>query len=376
MWICLLYVCGVLCSLEVTACTMSLILLNQMESTTKVYEVKLVLDVARFGDDPLGQNGSLHFQALNIPWYSTTSHGQIVSNFLKKVKMPYDQILEIVGVDTGPLEDLLHDGKMSNSSREQITWLEQTLALTSNNWKIVVGYDPLVDCNEVHTTKTTKIYEPLRHIFEKYAVNAYVSTGGSCGHFHHDNSMSYIQNPIPGDQTDLDGFFLHRVSPLEMETLLINLDGEVVQRSVVHQHGREAICKWIGASTSWSLAQNFRYNMQCEAFSLLAFEQLRQLILQLLRGAPCRHLNLRVVVEVPTVKCAQRVPSPEGVQGSWLPVKARHDGPPGNLQVSFDVTLHALLADEHPAGRQEHAEVGAHGAAQDGARVVQHEDMP
>ncbi|XP_037462518.1 uncharacterized protein LOC119333898 [Triticum dicoccoides] len=216
-------------------------LLRQMESTTKVYEVKLVLDVARFGDDPLGQNGSLHFQALNIPWYSTTSHGQIVSNFLKKVKMPYDQILEIVGVDTGPLEDLLHDGKMSNSSREQITWLEQTLALTSNNWKIVVGYDPLVDCNEVHTTKTTKIYEPLRHIFEKYAVNAYVSTGGSCEHFHHDNSMSYIQNPIPGDQTDLDGFFLHRVSPLEMETLLINLDGEVVQRSVVHQHGREAM---------------------------------------------------------------------------------------------------------------------------------------
>lgn len=101
--------------------------------------------------------------------------------------------------------------------------------------------------------------------------NAYVSTGGSCGHFHHDNSMSYIQNPIPGDQTNLDGFFLHRVSPLEMvslgwqllpfseyqfgkleftcnfflwtcqETLLINLEGEVVQRSVVHQHGRGAM---------------------------------------------------------------------------------------------------------------------------------------
>lgn len=216
-------------------------LLRQMESTAKVYEVKLVLDVARFGDDPLSQNGSLHFQALNIPWYSTTSHGQIVSNFLKKVKMPYEQILEIVGVDTGPLEEFLHDGKMSNSSREQITWLEQTLALTRNNWKIVVGYDPLVDCNEVRTTKATKFYEPLRHIFEKHAVNAYVSTGGSCGHFHHDNSMPYIQNPIPGDQTNLDGFFLHRVSPLEMETLLINLEGEVVQRSVVHQHGRGAM---------------------------------------------------------------------------------------------------------------------------------------
>lgn len=213
----------------------------KMESIAKVYGVKLVLDVARFGDDPLWQNGSLYFQALNIPWYSTTSHGQIVDNFLKKVKMPYDQILEIIGADTGPLQELLHDGNMSNSSREQITWLKQTLALSSSNWKIVVGYDPLVDCNEVHTTNITKFYEPLRHIFETYAVNAYISTGGSCGQFHQDNSLLYVQNPSPGDHTNLDGFFLHRVSPLEMESLLINLEGEIVQSSVVHQQGRGAM---------------------------------------------------------------------------------------------------------------------------------------
>ncbi|CAM0913114.1 unnamed protein product [Alopecurus aequalis] len=216
-------------------------LLGQMGSIAKVHGVKLVLDVARFGEDPLWQNGSLHFRALDIPWYSTTSHGQIVDNFVKKVKMPYDQILEIVGADTGPLQELLHDGKMSNSSREQITWLEQTLALSSSNWKIVVGYDPLVDCNEAHTTKTAKFYEPLLHTFETYAVNAYVSTGGSCGQFYQDNSMLYIQNPSRGDPTNLDGFFLHRVSPLEMESLLINLEGEIVQRYVVHQHGRGAM---------------------------------------------------------------------------------------------------------------------------------------
>ncbi|XP_051205266.1 uncharacterized protein [Lolium perenne] len=216
-------------------------LLRQMESIAKVYGVKLVLDVAQLGDDRLWQNGSLYFQALNIPWYSTTSHGQIVDNFLKKVKMPYDQILEIIGVDTGPLQELLHHGKVSNSSREQITWLEQTLALSSSNWKIVVGYDALVDCNEVHTTKTVKFYEPLRNIFQTYAVNAYVSTSGSCGEFHEENSMLYIQNPSPGDHNNLDGFFLHRVSPLEMESLLINLEGEVVQRSLVHQQGRGAI---------------------------------------------------------------------------------------------------------------------------------------
>jgi hypothetical protein len=107
--------------------------------------------------------------------------------------------------------------------------------------------------------------------------NAYVSTGGSCRQFHEENSMLYIQNPSRGDHNNLDGFFLHRVSPLEMvslwlysytcssfseyqfetpilhvtfyffvlwtyqESLLINLEGEVVQRSLVHQQGRGAM---------------------------------------------------------------------------------------------------------------------------------------
>jgi hypothetical protein len=73
----------------------------KMESIAKVYGVKFVLDVARFGDDPLWQNvstlivlviisfsklnktlsyvffviqGSLYFQALNIPWYTSCSY--------------------------------------------------------------------------------------------------------------------------------------------------------------------------------------------------------------------------------------------------------------------------------------------------------------
>uniref|UniRef100_A0A0E0J8H3 Uncharacterized protein n=1 Tax=Oryza nivara TaxID=4536 RepID=A0A0E0J8H3_ORYNI len=105
------------------------------------------------------------------PRYSTTSsHGQIIGNFLKKVKMPYDQNLEIIGMDTGPLQ------------------------------------------------------------------NAYISTGSSCGYFRQDNSMLYIGNPSPVDHTSSDGFLLHIVNPLEMESLLINLEGKVVERSVVHHH--------------------------------------------------------------------------------------------------------------------------------------------
>ncbi|XP_062233447.1 uncharacterized protein LOC133930742 [Phragmites australis] len=219
-------------------------LLSQMETVSKIYEVNFVLDVARFGDDdPLWQNGSLYFQALNIPWYPTTSsHERIVGNFLKKVNMPYGQALDIIGLDTGPLQEPLHDRKISASYREQTKWLEQSLALSGGNWKIVVGCDPLVVCNEAETPETTKFYAPFQRIFAKYEVNAYLSTGGFCGYYHRDNSILYIGNPSPGgDQTSVDGFLLHRVSPLEMESMLINVEGEVVQRFVVHQHGRGSV---------------------------------------------------------------------------------------------------------------------------------------
>ncbi|BAS96487.1 uncharacterized protein [Oryza sativa Japonica Group] len=218
-------------------------LLRQMESIAKAYKVKFVVDVAQLGEeDPLWQNGSLYFQALKIPWYSTTSsHGQIIGNFLKRVMMPYDQSLEIIGMDTGSLQEPIHDGKIRASSREQIKWLEQSIAATSSNWKIVVGYDPFFVCAEAHTLETTKLYEPLQRIFAKYGVNAYISTGGHCGYFRQDNSMLYIGNPSPDDLTSSDGFLLHIVNLLEMESLLINLEGKVVERFVVNHHRLEAL---------------------------------------------------------------------------------------------------------------------------------------
>jgi hypothetical protein len=115
----------------------------KMESIAKAYKVKFVVDVAQLGEeDPLWQNGSLYFQALKIPWYSTTSsHGQIIGNFLKRVMMPYDQSLEIIGMDTGSLQEPIHDGKIRASSREQIKWLEQSIAATSSNWWVfTTGY--------------------------------------------------------------------------------------------------------------------------------------------------------------------------------------------------------------------------------------------
>ncbi|GJN00739.1 hypothetical protein PR202_ga17943 [Eleusine coracana subsp. coracana] len=219
-------------------------LLRQMEAIAKVYEVKFVLDIAQLGeDDPLWQNGSMYFQDQNIPWYSTTSsHGQAVGNFLEKLNMPRDQVLDIIGLDTGSLQEPLHSGKISSSYREQTKWLERSVALARGNWKIVVGYNPLVVCNEEETPERTKFYVPFQRIFAKYEVNAYISTAGVCGYFHQDSSILYIGNPHPGGaETNVDGFFLHRLSPLEMESIFINVEGKVVQRSVVHPHGMGAM---------------------------------------------------------------------------------------------------------------------------------------
>ncbi|CAL5037185.1 unnamed protein product [Urochloa decumbens] len=126
-------------------------LLRQMEAVAKVYEAKFVLDVAQSGeDDPLWQDGSKYFEALNIPWYSTmSSHGRILGNFVKKVNMSYDQVLDIVGLDTGAVQEPLHDGKISDSYREQTKWLERSLALTSGNWTHTLARVGFVDTSTV-----------------------------------------------------------------------------------------------------------------------------------------------------------------------------------------------------------------------------------
>ncbi|XP_073010466.1 uncharacterized protein [Typha latifolia] len=223
---------------------------------------------------------TLYFPFLKIPWYTTkASNGQIVG-FLKKIKIPHQQVMEIIGLNTRPLleiyfhilviidvhnnislvtsEDFLHMEQKSKFLREQISWLQHTLALSNSNWRVVVGFDPLMICDEdkVNRTERIKFYEPLRHIFLKYEVNAYLSTQGCAGYFYHDGATMYIGNPGPADETHValsaskslnftselqNGFLLHRVSPLEIESYLIDSEGRVALKSIVHNHGRGAI---------------------------------------------------------------------------------------------------------------------------------------
>ncbi|XP_077238067.1 calcineurin-like metallo-phosphoesterase superfamily protein isoform X3 [Tasmannia lanceolata] len=146
-------------------------LLKQMEKVAKIHKVKFVVNVSEFGkDDPLLLNGTLHFPSLKIPWYTTrASEGQEIGYFLKQITLPHEQMLDIIGIDTGSLHGSLHMKQPSDTGSDQLHWLMKTLAATDSKWRIVVGYHPLVVCEErKHAMEATKIYDPLHHIFLKY----------------------------------------------------------------------------------------------------------------------------------------------------------------------------------------------------------------
>lgn len=226
-------------------------LLRQMEKAVKVHKAKFVLNIREFGeDDPLMQNATLRFPLLKIPWYTTTAHGQITRNFLKSVKMPHNQVLDIIGLDTGPFQASLSEGKPSEAGREQLDWLQKTLASRDSNWRIIVGFDQLVACGDQNTNGSLKFYEPLYKIFLEHGVNAYLSRQGCAGYHYHDGRLAYIGHPatldekhnshsINGKPGIPDGrdiwFLLHRVSPLEMESYYIGSSGKIIFKTTIHQ---------------------------------------------------------------------------------------------------------------------------------------------
>ncbi|KAM3012757.1 hypothetical protein FF2_025705 [Malus domestica] len=223
-------------------------LLKQMEKVAKKYKAEFVVDVSDLGeDDPLMQNGTLHFSTLKAPWYTTrVSEGKGGGYFQKKIKLPYEKTLDvIVNLTTGSLNEV-----GNNQSR----WLRRTLEETSSNWRIVVGFHPLAICESGEDRmEAEQVYESLRSTFMKFEVNAYLS-GQGCASSPRLSSLSYIRNPgkmaagahlAPVNETSAsrrkleDGFFLHRVSSLEIETYFVTSAGEVVHRSVLHQRGKE-----------------------------------------------------------------------------------------------------------------------------------------
>ncbi|KAK1294987.1 hypothetical protein QJS10_CPA16g00007 [Acorus calamus] len=230
-------------------------LLLQMERVAKAYKARFVVDVSGFGeDDPLMRNGVTRFPALKIPWYVTrASRGGGIGCFLKKIALPRGRMLDVIGVDVDPLQDISNTEQQNDTQSSQLQWLTRTLATSNSNWRIVVGFHPLLICEG--TPATIKVHEPIHQLFLQYGVNAYMSEEGCADPYINKGGITYIGNPSPEAEDHRqssngglnlhreahEGFLLHRVSPLEIETIFVDSSSEVVFRSTLHQLGRDTM---------------------------------------------------------------------------------------------------------------------------------------
>ncbi|KAF7806510.1 Metallo-dependent phosphatase-like [Senna tora] len=239
-------------------------LLKQMEKMAKTYKVGFIVSSSELGeDDPLMQNATQQFPSLRLPWYTTcssrASEEQEVGCFKENITISNGKTLDIIGVDT----ELLHKdsalrGSVSgnNSGKNQLHWLIRTLETSTSNWRIVIGYQPLVACGEnKEQMEKQRVFKYLQHIFMKFAVNVYLS-GQDCSNHVHEGSVAYIGNPSLNQKEpysvflsgssffsrDLaNGFLLHRVNSEQIVTYYITSAGEVVYKTVLQQRGREVM---------------------------------------------------------------------------------------------------------------------------------------
>ncbi|KAJ7955609.1 Calcineurin-like metallo-phosphoesterase superfamily protein [Quillaja saponaria] len=231
-------------------------LLKQMEKVAQTYKARFVINSSELGDDdPLASNATRHFSLLKVPWHTTrTLKGHGVGCFQEKIKTPIGITLDIIGVDTELLQDSVPTSSLSSNKKSQLQWLIKTLEASTSNWRIVVGYHPLVVCGENEERMQAKQnFEYLHRVFRRFEVNVYLS-GQDCTT--HNRSVAYIGNPglakkklysISQDRKSVfngelvNGFLLHRVSSLQIVTYFITSDGEVAYRTVLQQKGREVM---------------------------------------------------------------------------------------------------------------------------------------
>ncbi|KAK9098320.1 hypothetical protein Syun_025365 [Stephania yunnanensis] len=57
-----------------------------------------------------------------------------------------------------------------NETDQQLSWLTNMLENTDSEWRIAIGFDPLVICELVEGEKVKKVFEPLLNIFLKFKV--------------------------------------------------------------------------------------------------------------------------------------------------------------------------------------------------------------
>ncbi|KAH9654479.1 calcineurin-like metallo-phosphoesterase superfamily protein [Citrus sinensis] len=179
------------------------LLLKQMEDVAKAYDARFVINSSELGeDDPLKQNlaTNLHVSFagyLVVPvskssmvyymlfvissltgahLYTTkASKEKEVGCFQEQIRLPHGEALDIIGVNTGSLQ--IPTALPSASGDLLLNWLKSALEATNGHWCIVVGFHPLVICEEhEEQLEAKKIYEPLHHIFMKFGVLTYFVT--------------------------------------------------------------------------------------------------------------------------------------------------------------------------------------------------------
>ncbi|KAK6156601.1 hypothetical protein DH2020_010849 [Rehmannia glutinosa] len=168
--------------------------------------------------------------------------GQMETYFLKKIKTPYGQTLDIIALDT-----VLFQDPSKVRADNQILWLTRILKESDSDWKIAVGFHQLItsDYNIWKMEEKTSL-ESLHGILLQYGVDAYISMK-TCSHIQEGtmglsmNKGPYLtatnQNLIFKEET-VNGFLLHQLSSLEMDTFAVKLTGEVEHKLSLQQRGR------------------------------------------------------------------------------------------------------------------------------------------
>ncbi|XP_022142999.1 uncharacterized protein LOC111012988 isoform X2 [Momordica charantia] len=221
-----------------------------MEKMAKASHAKFVLHIREPGEnDRLMKNGTRYFSSLKVPWHGIqTSRGNDRGYFIERMKLQYGQTLDIVAIDTGLLQESLAMGSASDMVNNRLHWLKRTLQTSNSNWRIVVGFHPLVTCEDnTRLVETKHLFESIHQIFVEHRVNAYLSRRG-CAHNIRIGSTAYIGFPGPiqtnyftSQRSTLREFLLHRVSLLETVFYYVNTAGEVVHRTELQQKGRKVI---------------------------------------------------------------------------------------------------------------------------------------
>ncbi|KAM7263201.1 hypothetical protein ACFE04_000884 [Oxalis oulophora] len=247
------------------------LLLKQIKRVAKAYKAAFIVNVSEFGeDDPLSQNATGSFSSTKLPWYTTkASMGQPVTYFKEQIKLPRGKILEIIGVNSRFFQVSPAMKSSGGYISSHYSNLAQMLMAKSRDWSIVIGHEPLVNCEENKEQIAVKpVYKPLHDIFMKCGVDVYLSREG-CTNFARLGNVAYIGNPglikekpsvaassKGGSVVSIamaDGFLLHRVTSLEIVsiqslsfqvipflkvTYFVNLATEVVYMTVVQQGGK------------------------------------------------------------------------------------------------------------------------------------------